>query len=135
MTRFDRRERILAACLAALAGYVDALGFLQLGGFFVSFMSGNSTRLGVGAAQASASALVAASLIGTFVLGVILGSLTGQAAGMRRRPVVLGLVALLLAMAAGLHMAGDRGPRSWRWAWPWARRTPSSRKTVRCGSV
>ena len=38
----------MAVLLAALAGYVDSLGFLQLGGLFVSFMSGNSTRMAVG---------------------------------------------------------------------------------------
>jgi len=106
MTRFDRRVRWLAACLAALAGYVDAIGFLQLGGFFVSFMSGNSTRLGVGLAQGSPSAWMAGALIGTFVLGVILGSVAGRVAGPQRRPVVLVLVAGLLAVAAGLHLVG-----------------------------
>ena len=37
----------LACALSALAGYVDGIGFIHLGGLFVSFMSGNSTRLGV----------------------------------------------------------------------------------------
>ena len=46
MIHFDRRIRLPAAYLSALAGYVDALAFLKLGGFFVSFISGNSTRLG-----------------------------------------------------------------------------------------
>ena len=32
--------------MSTLAGYVDAIGFLHLGGLFVSFMSGNSTRMG-----------------------------------------------------------------------------------------
>jgi uncharacterized membrane protein YoaK (UPF0700 family) len=44
----DSRRNILLACaLSALAGYVDGIGFLHLGGLFVSFMSGNSTRMGV----------------------------------------------------------------------------------------
>ena len=30
VTRTDRRDRLFAACLSALAGYVDALGFLSL---------------------------------------------------------------------------------------------------------
>jgi uncharacterized membrane protein YoaK (UPF0700 family) len=38
MNRYDRKIWGLAACFAALAGYVDALGFVYLGGFFVSFM-------------------------------------------------------------------------------------------------
>lgn len=41
MIRYDRRLKLMAACLSALAGYVDAIGFIKLGGFFISFMSGN----------------------------------------------------------------------------------------------
>jgi uncharacterized membrane protein YoaK (UPF0700 family) len=106
MTRFDRRIRLLAACLSALAGYVDALAFLKLGGFFVSFMSGNTTRLGVGLAQWSVNAVIAGGLIATFVAGVFVGSLAGGAAGAHRRPAVLVLVSLLLAVAAALYLAG-----------------------------
>ena len=47
MMRYQRREIALAACFSALAGYVDALGFITLGGYFVSFMTGNTTRLGI----------------------------------------------------------------------------------------
>ena len=43
----SRRNIALACALSALAGYVDGIGFLHLGGLFVSFMSGNSTRMGV----------------------------------------------------------------------------------------
>lgn len=93
-------------CLSAVAGYVDAVGFLATGGFFVSFMSGNSTRLAVGIAHDTAGALVGAGLIGGFVLGVTLGSLCGTLAGAHRRSAVLLLVAALLAGAASCGMAG-----------------------------
>ena len=48
MTRYDKRAQALVIRLSALAGYVDAIGCIQPRGFFVSFMSGNSTRLSVG---------------------------------------------------------------------------------------
>ena len=106
MLRYDRQTRTLACCLAAVAGFVDALAFLELGGFFVSFMSGNSTRLGVGRATDIAHAATAAGLIATFVLGVVLGTLVGRAAPPRRAPRIIGLVAFLLAVAAALNVIG-----------------------------
>jgi uncharacterized membrane protein YoaK (UPF0700 family) len=106
MTRYDRRVRALAIFLSALAGYVDAIGFIKLGGFFVSFMSGNSTRMAVDLAQASGKAAIAVTLIGMFIVGAIAGSLTGHFAGNRRRPAVLALVAMILAGAASLGAMG-----------------------------
>ena len=100
MTRYDKRTQALAVGLSALAGYVDAIGFIQLRGFFVSFMSGNSTRLGVGLIEQSHDAAVAAGLIALFVAGVAAGSLVGRFAKTQRRPVVLMLVTLLLFVAA-----------------------------------
>lgn len=100
MLRHRKRDIAIAVGAAALAGFVDATGFLSLGGFFVSFMSGNSTRLAVGIAGIPAEALIAGRLIGCFVLGVVAGSLVGAAARIMRRPVVLTLVAALVAMGA-----------------------------------
>lgn len=109
MKSFDRHDRLLAIGLSAIAGYVDAVGYLITGGFFVSFMSGNSTRLGVDIADMSANAGVAALLIGSFVVGVIIASLLGRAAGGRHRTVVPVLMVVLLAGAAGLgDMRQDR---------------------------
>lgn len=110
MKSFDRHDRLLAIGLSALAGYVDAVGFLATGGFFVSFMSGNSTRLGVGLAEMSGTAAIAAVLIVSFLAGVIAGSLTGRAAGTRHRAAVPLLLAALLAGAALLG--------AWRQLWP-----------------
>ena len=106
MTTYDRRIQTLAVCLSALAGYVDAIGFLSLNGFFVSFMSGNSTRMSVALAQRSMTASIAAALIVLFVLGVVAGSLTARIANAHRRPAVLTLVAALLGAAASFGMLG-----------------------------
>jgi uncharacterized membrane protein YoaK (UPF0700 family) len=106
VNRYPRPIRLFAASLSALAGYVDAIGYIKLGGFFVSFMSGNSTRLGVGLAQRSPQAAVAAGLIACFLLGVVMGSLVGRFAGARRQPVVLLFVAATLATAAALAGLG-----------------------------
>ncbi|MCW2362956.1 MULTISPECIES: YoaK family protein [Sphingobium] len=100
MLRSDARLLSLAIALSALAGFVDALGFLTAGGFFVSFMSGNSTRLAVGISEGSHAALTAASLIAGFVTGVVIGGLVGHHAKARRRSAVLALVTALLLVAA-----------------------------------
>lgn len=107
MIRYARPLRAFAVCLAILAGYVDAIGFMALGGFFVSFMSGNSTRFSVGLAAHSRDAMVAASLIGCFVSGVFLGSVVGRLAGGRRPTVILILVSGLLACGALLAIGGS----------------------------
>jgi uncharacterized membrane protein YoaK (UPF0700 family) len=102
MTRYDLRLRLLAVALAGLAGFVDAVGFLELGGFFVSFMSGNSTRLAVGVATGSGrTGLIAGGLIAAFLTGVVVGALVGAWAKDARRPLVLALLAGLLTLAAG----------------------------------
>ncbi len=69
-------------------------------------MSGNSTRLGVGLIERSYDAAIAGALIATFVVGVIIGSLTGRFVGLHRRSVVLILVAALLAVAAACSAIG-----------------------------
>jgi len=92
---------LLAAALSGLAGYVDAVGFMTLGGFFVSFMSGNSTRLGVGLATGVWSqATTAASLIVLFVLGVVIGGTVARRVGEERRSVVLTAETVFLALGA-----------------------------------
>ena len=107
MKDYRHRDVALAAGLSALAGYVDAIGFLTLGGFFVSFMSGNSTRFGVAVAMGQWDlAATALGLIGLFVVGVVLGSTAARRAGEERKSVVLALEAALLALGAGLLSAG-----------------------------
>ncbi|AYJ84590.1 DUF1275 domain-containing protein (plasmid) [Sphingomonas paeninsulae] len=107
MIRHSRAVQALAIALAALAGYVDAVAYIETGGFFVSFMSGNTTRLGVGLSGQSHAAAIAFGLIGCFVMGVTGASLAGDWAGRFRRVVVLSMVSVLLVASAVLASFGD----------------------------
>ena len=93
-----------------LAGYVDAVGFVASGGLFISFMSGNSTRLGIGLAQASQFAALAGSLLAAFVAGVTLATLIGRRLNSHRRRGQLLLVAALLGGGFTLGQIGFTWP-------------------------
>lgn len=109
MKDYGHRGVMLAATLSALAGYVDAVGFMTLGGFFVSFMSGNSTRLGVGLSLGEwDEAAIAFGLIVLFVVGVVVGATVARRFGEGRRSAVLAVEALLLLVGAGLCTLGWR---------------------------
>lgn len=106
MMRYGISAWALAVTLAALAGFIDAIGFLRSGGLFVSFMSGNSTRLGVDLLAAGPVARLAALLIASFVAGVVAGSMVGFRWPHRRKGLVLSLVALVVAASAGIETIG-----------------------------
>jgi uncharacterized membrane protein YoaK (UPF0700 family) len=97
----------LACALSALAGYVDGIGFLHLGGLFVSFMSGNSTRMGVSLAEGHwSNAAEALGLVALFVVGAAAGSLIVLGRGANRQPWLLLAEAGLLGAAALCYAFG-----------------------------
>src|SRR5580704_4842857 len=103
----SRRNLALACALSAMAGYVDAIGFLHLGGLFVSFMSGNSTRLGVSLAAGQwPNAAEAIGLIALFVIGAAAGSLIMSIRSAFCQCWVLLAEALLLAASALCYAIG-----------------------------
>jgi uncharacterized membrane protein YoaK (UPF0700 family) len=104
-----RRVRAVAAALSWNAGYVDAVGYLSLGGFFVSFMSGNSTQLGVGIAEISKDAFAALGLIAAFVAGVAAGAVAARHGSARSVLRLVALVLLLAALMGSLQQAGIAG--------------------------
>lgn len=100
MIQHSRRERGIAVLMAGLAGFVDALAFLEIGGYFVSFMSGNTTRLGAAFAENPAIAALPAVLILIFVTGVIGGTFVARKTDTRRALTVMTLVTVMLGLAA-----------------------------------
>jgi uncharacterized membrane protein YoaK (UPF0700 family) len=91
--------------LTAAAGFIDAIGFIELGGYYLSFMSGNTTQLGTAMGSGHAEwLLLPASLILLFFIGGFLGALLaslprwGQASA---TALVLVSVIVVLLLAAG----------------------------------
>lgn len=100
MQRLPAPLLLVAVLLAALAGFVDAVAFSSFAGFFASFMSGNSTRLGVAIATGLDGEIwTAAGLLLGFVAGAMGGAIAVRAAGARGREAVMLLVTVLLALA------------------------------------
>ncbi len=92
----------MAIILAMLAGLVGAIGFLSSGGFFLSFMSGNSTRLSIGIAERASYAGLVAALLFSFVVGVTGGSMIGRhgiLSNKHRQAAILSIMAILLFAA------------------------------------
>jgi uncharacterized membrane protein YoaK (UPF0700 family) len=106
MHRYDPARQRLALGLAGLAGLVDATGFVVAGGYFTSFMSGNTTRMGVELVKRPALALMPLGLIACFLGGVVIGALAGRRFAGRHKRVLLGMVAGLLAIGAGALAGG-----------------------------
>ena len=113
MRDVTRRGLALSLVLSGVAGYVDAIGFIDTGGFFVSFMSGNSTQAGVDILeQGLASSLLPLTLVVAFVLGVAVGAMVGGNG--RRRAWAVAASASAVALSAVLAAVVPTSPaRFW----------------------
>jgi uncharacterized membrane protein YoaK (UPF0700 family) len=107
MNSYDQSRRILAIGITAVAGFVDATGFLAADRYFVSFMSGNTTRLAVDLVTDPAQALIPLGLIGGFVVGVTMGAVVSDQSGHRRKTAVLALATMLLGLALLSNQFGN----------------------------
>lgn len=90
----------LVASLSVLAGMTDAIGFMASGDF-VSFMSGNTTRLAVAISDGDVGlTLRLLILVATFIAGNALGVIVARFGGRRALPLLLCIATLLCAAAA-----------------------------------
>jgi uncharacterized membrane protein YoaK (UPF0700 family) len=124
-TRADlspRTRNVLVTLLAVNSGYIDAVGFLALGGAFTSVMTGNMVLLGLSAGTADASlASHAALAIVCFIAGCALGT---RVAGIHEKgdpiwpPSVSRALyvelALVIAFAVSWWLLSDHPDRDWQ---------------------
>ena len=103
-----RAERRLAICLALIAGYGDAYAIVALGGIFVSFMSGNTTRTGSIIGKGNfVAALPSMLAIVFFVAGAFAGTWLTHSGLRHSRGFLLGAVAASLAVIIGVTQLGS----------------------------
>jgi oxalate decarboxylase len=105
-----RHPECFAISLTLLAGFVDAIGYVQLNHLFLSFMSGNSTHLGMTLARADwGDAAASAAIVAAFVAGSSAGThLTDAFAGPKAVAVLGGELLLALGAVALVHAGHDR---------------------------
>jgi uncharacterized membrane protein YoaK (UPF0700 family) len=101
----------LGVLLTAIAGCVDAVGYLALGGFFASFMSGASISLGVAMGEGHWDAVCdEILLIAAFLASATAATVVAGVTGAWALPTVLLLEGGLLAGA--VLLAGTGWPAS-----------------------
>ncbi len=112
------RPRV-ATTLAAIAGWVDAVGFLVLFGLFTAHLSGNTARLGVelGRGNVGLAVTYAVPIVVFFLAVAAAIAYMGHAApGSRRLGPLLGveltLLVVYLGLGTALRDAGDLTVRS-----------------------
>jgi uncharacterized membrane protein YoaK (UPF0700 family) len=75
LERLRRRRHRLVVVLTFVTGCADAVGVIALGGAFSSVMTGNMVLLGLSAGATDAAlAISAASAIGAYAIGVLVGA-------------------------------------------------------------
>jgi uncharacterized membrane protein YoaK (UPF0700 family) len=91
--------------LTVVAGLLDAVSILRLGGVFVATMTGNLVFLGLAAAGAKAFAVGTSALaVGGFVLGVPIGGWACRAARSHRAAALRNVLAIKLWLAGAVFV-------------------------------
>jgi uncharacterized membrane protein YoaK (UPF0700 family) len=99
-----KRNAILAAYLALVAGFVDSSGYL-LSGSFTSHVTGNLARVSTTAAQGAPGAAAIALLVLAFFCGAVFASLLVESGIFSRRPRAYGTALLLQGGLLALYLA------------------------------
>ncbi|MCL8000168.1 DUF1275 domain-containing protein [Brucella sp. 21LCYQ03] len=108
LTAKPKSAFIFAATLTYLAGFLDVVGYVELNHLYVSFMSGNSTHLGMALSNFDMSAvLTVLCIISAFVSGVFSGTRIADHARERLLLDVSMAEALILLLSYCLAIVGQ----------------------------
>lgn len=101
------RHLALGMILTGAAGFVDAVGFIELGGYFVSFMSGNTTQGGTALIEGAYPVFgLTMALVALFFIGSVIGAAFAFSSLRWGPAAVSGAVFLGVATTMALVLAG-----------------------------
>jgi len=101
------RPVAFAAITTAVSGFLDAIGYAELSHLYVSFMSGNSTHLGMALAKGQwPDGLAAFTIVLVFIAGASIGTWVADRSPQRALLVIIGYEIILVTAAIGLADAG-----------------------------
>ncbi|ODT68492.1 MAG: hypothetical protein ABS75_20180 [Pelagibacterium sp. SCN 63-23] len=101
------RHLAFGMILTGAAGFVDAVGFIELGGYFVSFMSGNTTQGGTALIEGAYPVFgLTMALVALFFIGSVIGAALAFSSLRWGPAAVSGAVFLGVAATMALVLAG-----------------------------
>lgn len=96
---------LLSSVLVLLAGFIDSIGYLGLGKVYLSFMSGNSTKLGIALFEADyALWATTGTVVLLFIAGAFVGTFITESWGKWHLTLILGMECVLFLFAILLSL-------------------------------
>ncbi len=96
---------LLSSVLVLLAGFIDSIGYLGLGKVYLSFMSGNSTKLGIALFEADyALWATTGTVVLLFIAGAFVGTFITESWGKWHLTLILSVECVLFLFAILLSL-------------------------------
>ncbi|KQY90189.1 hypothetical protein ASD24_25135 [Paenibacillus sp. Root52] len=91
---------LLSSALVLIAGFIDAIGYLGLGKVYLSFMSGNSTKLGIALFKGDYSVWTTTGVVVLlFIVGAFIGTLITELSRQYHLTLILSAESILFVIA------------------------------------
>ncbi|MEY8743857.1 YoaK family protein [Bacillales bacterium AN1005] len=91
---------LLSSALVLIAGFIDAIGYLGLGKVYLSFMSGNSTKLGISLFKGDYSVWATTGVVVLlFIVGAFIGTLITELSRQYHLTLILSAESILFVIA------------------------------------
>ena len=100
---------LLSSTLVLLAGFIDSIGYLGMGKIYLSFMSGNSTKLGIALFEANYGVwATTGTVILLFIAGAFVGTFITECWSKKHMTLILSVECILFLLAVILLLQSHK---------------------------